>query len=94
MTKTLEGTISKINLWVGCSGSTSLSSGGVRIFVNGVQKWGKREDEFTVTGSIGWLEATILLDPAIVNPVVVIERYHGRAFVGWFNGYLSSFYTT
>lgn len=93
VTKTLEGTISKINLWVGCSGSTTLSSGGVRIFVNGVQKWGKREDEFTVTGSIGWLEATILLDPPLDNPVIVIERYHGRAFVGWFNAYTSSWYT-
>lgn len=92
VTKTLEGSISKINLWVGCTGSTSLSSGGVRIFVNGVQKWGKREDEFTITGSIGWLEATILLDPPLDNPVIVIERYHGRAFVGWFNAYTSSWY--
>jgi len=92
VTTTLTGSISKINLWVGCSGSTILSSGGVRIFVNGVEKWGAREDQFTITGSIGWLEATILLDPEVVDPIVVIERYHNSTHTGSFNAYVSSLY--
>lgn len=92
VTTTLTGSISKINLWVGCSGSNILSSGGVRIFVNGVEKWGRTENQFTITGSIGWLEATILLDPEVVDPVVVIERYHNSTHTGNFNAYVSSLY--
>jgi len=91
-TRTLDMSVSRLTIWIGCSGSTQLAQGGVRIYVNGNILWSRTENQFAQTGQVGWILADISFT-RVSNPIIIIERYHNAASHGNFSIWMTGLTT-